>query len=206
MKTRLPIGLILTLVMSVACWGSAPKAPDEKQVRHIFNNDYGQRLLFFKPFEFPQEVERIHKAMVGSLDKWVKVGLVTKKKSRFLAEKIMYGEPRMVSVGGFEYNLNQDNMWVSDQGFFYGRPNLKQVFEVSPPSQREEDYFCEVYLSWYVVDIPDWLGKVNLNDRKNRPLKRAKESEKRPFEKRIYFIYRDKRWRLWTEKGRQDLF
>jgi len=42
--------------MSVACWGQAPKAPDEKQIRHIFNNDYGQRLLFFKPFEFPQEV------------------------------------------------------------------------------------------------------------------------------------------------------
>ncbi len=206
MNTKWPITLILALLLSVACWGQTPKAPTKAQIQLIFNNDYGQRLLFFKPFEFPLEVERTHKAMVGSLDKWVKVGLVTKKKSRFLAEKIMYGEPRMVSVGGFEYNFNADNMWVSDQGFFYGRPNLKKVLEVSHPSQFEEDYFCEVYLSWYVVDIPDWLAKINLKDRKNRSLKRAVESEKRPFEKRINFIYQEKRWRLWKEKGKQDLF
>ncbi len=206
MRQRAIISLALMLLFSAGSWGQGPKPPDAKQIQRIFNNDYGQRLLFFKPYEFPQEVERIHKGIVGKLDKWVKLGLVTKKKSRFLAEKIMYGEPRMVSVGGFEYNFNPDNMWVSDQGFFYGRPNLKKVFEVSPPSQREEDYFCEVYLSWYVVDMPDWLGRVNLNDRSNRILKRAKESEKRPFEKRIYFIYQNQRWQIWKDKGKQDLF
>jgi hypothetical protein len=206
MNIKWPITLMLALIFSVTCWGQTPKALTAAKIQLIFNNDYGQRLLFFKPFELPLEVERTHKAMVGSLDKWVKVGLITKKKSRFLAEKIMYGEPRMVSVGGFVYDFNADNMWVSDQGFFYGRPNLKDVFEVGKPSKRNEGYFCEVYLSWYVVDVPDWLGKVNLSDRENRSLKRAQESEKRPFEKRIYFIYDDSRWRLWTEKGKQDLF
>ncbi len=197
---------ILLLLLSTSVLGQSPRPPSEKTLTLLFNNDYGQRLLFFKPNDFPLEVERIHKAMVGSLDKWVKLDLVVKKKSRFLAEKIMYGEPRMVSVGGFEYSLNQDNMWVSEQGFFYGRPNLKQILEVGPVSEKDEDYFCEVYLSWYVVDMPDWVKKVNLKDRKNRSLKRAKESEKRPFEKRIYFIYQNQRWRLWTEKGKQDLF
>lgn len=184
----------------------APKAPSEQDIHQIFNNEFGQKLLFFKPYDFPVEVERIHKGLVGNLDKWVKLGLVTKKKSRFLAEKVMYGEPRQVSVGGFEYNLDQDNMWVSNQGFFYGRPNLKEVFNVSQVSAQGEDYVCEVYLSWYAVDIPDWLEKVNLKDRKLRTLKRAKESERRPFEKHIYFIFKGQRWHLWTEKSGEGLF
>ncbi len=124
MNIKWSVTFMLTLILSVACWGQAPKAPTKEQIQLIFNNDYGQRLLFFKPFEFPIELERTHKAMVKSLDKWVKVGLVTKNKSRFLAEKIMYGEPRMVSVGGFKYDVNSENMWVSDQGFFLWTPQF----------------------------------------------------------------------------------
>lgn len=178
--------------------------PTEAQIAQVFNQYYGQKLMFFKPVEVPQEVERIHKSLVAELDQWVKLDLLTRKNSRFLAEKMMYGEPRMVSVGGFQYDLNPDNPWVSQQGFFYGRPKLKEVFTVSPPSEIAAEIVCEVYLSWYVVDQPDWINKIDI--KQYRLLKRASESFKRPFEKRIYLVFTENRWKLWTTKGEQKLF
>ena len=50
------------------------------------------------------------------------------------------------------------------------------------------------------------LKKINLKDRKHRDLKRALESEKRPFEKYVYFIYKEQRWRLWGKKSEESLF
>ncbi len=201
-----PTALFFCVFIAFNSLAQPPKPPNENKVRLIFNGDFGQKLLFFKPREFPYEVERTHKKVVRSMDKWVKLDLVIKKKTRFLAEKIMYGEPRMVSVGGFEFSLNQDNPWVSDQGFFYGRANMKDLFELSPVSHMAGEYYCEAYVSWTVVDMPDWLVKVNLKERQNRLLKRAYESQKRPFEKRIHLIYREKKWQLWDEKGEQKLF
>ena len=206
MERCIKITLFCLIFCAQFSHAQAPKAPTEKEIRQAYNNNFGQKLLFFKPYDFPVEVERTHKVMIKALDPWVKLGLVNKKKTRFLAEKMMYGEPREVSVGGFEYSLNQDNMWVSDQGFFYGRPNIKSIFNTSKVSPQNEDYVCEVYLSWYAVDIPDWLKKVNLKDRKHRDLKRALESEKRPFEKYVYFIYKEQRWQVWGKKSEESLF
>ena len=202
------VQVIVLCLLGCAQLGHAqiPKAPTDKEVRQVFNNEFGQKLLFFKPYDFPIEVERTHKVMIKALDPWVKLGLVNKNKSRFLAEKIMYGEPREVSVGGFEYTLNQDNMWVSDQGFFYGRPSIKDIFSISKVSPQNEDYVCEIYLSWFAVDVPDWLKKINLKERKHRDLKRALESEDRPFEKYVYFIYKGQRWQLWGKKKEESLF
>lgn len=202
------VQVIVLCLLGCAQFGHAqiPNAPTDKEVRQVFNNEFGQKLLFFKPYDFPVEVERTHKVMINALDPWVKLGLINKNKSRFLAEKMMYGEPREVSVGGFEYSLNQDNMWVSDQGFFYGRPSIKDVFTISKVSPQNEDYVCEIYLSWFAIDVPDWLKKINLKDRKHRDLKRALESEDRPFEKYVYFIYKGQRWQLWGKKKEESLF
>ena len=200
------MALIACLFIASTSFAQKPKVPDENVVRLIFNESLGQKLLFFKPRKLPYEVERTHKKLVRSMEKWVNLDLIIKKKTRFLAEKIMYGEPRMVSVGGFEFSLNQDNPWVSEQGFFYGRANMKDLFELSAVSFIADEYYCEAYVSWTVVDMPDWLPKVNLKERQNRLLKRAFESHKRPFEKRIHLIYREKKWQLWDEKGEQTLF
>lgn len=199
--------LVICLVaFSVSTFAQAPKPPDEKTVRFVFNQEFGQNLLFFNPYKVPMEIERTHKSMVKKLDQWVKLEVYTKTKTRFLAEKMMYGEPREVSVGGFKYELNQDNPWVSEQGVFYGRPAMSELFEVSTPTHVGSDYYSEVYLSWHVVDVPEWVSKVDLRDRKHRLLKRAQESQKRPFEKRLYLIYRQGRWGIWDEKGKQSLF
>ena len=202
------VQVIVLCLLGCAQFGYAqiPNAPTDKEVRQVFNNEFGQKLLFFKPYDFPVEVERTHKVMIKALDPWVKLGLINKVKSRFLAEKIMYGEPREVSVGGLEYSLNQDNMWVSDQGFFYGRPSIKDIFSISNVTPQNDDYVCEIYLSWYAVDVPDWLTKINLKDRKHRDLKRALESKKKPFEKYVYFIYKGQRWQLWGKKSEERLF
>ena len=185
---------------------SAPNKPSADLAKRLINQEFSQSLMFFKPYDLPVEFERTHKSMVKKLDKWVALGLVTKSKTRFLSEKMMYGSLREVSVGGYRYELNQDSPWVSDQGVFYGKPQVLEVFEISKPSHVNSDYFSEVYFSWYATDIPEWVPKIDLRERKHRQIKRALESKKRPFEKRLYLIYRDNKWILWDEEGKQSLF
>lgn len=203
--TRHAIWLLLLAFICPSVLGQMPP-PSEDQIKMVFNRHYGQRLLFFKPGELPQEVERSHKPLVKELDKWVKLGLLKKENTRFLAEKMMYGSMREVSVGGFKYDLNMENAWVSEQGFYYGRPSIKQILNVSKPSHVNANYFCEVYFSWFVSDHPEWLSKVKPTARSERLLRRAKESKNRPFEKRMYLAYVDGKWDLWLEKGDQPLF
>jgi hypothetical protein len=178
-----------------------PTQPTNTQIVNIFDHEIGQKLLFHKPFELPIEVERTHKAMIKNIDPWVTLGLVTKEKTRFLAEKMMYGEPREVSVGGFKYSFNAQSPLVSDKGIFYGRPSVQEIFSVSQVNDISGEYFCEVYLSWHVNDVPDWVAKIDLKQRENRLLRRALESHKRPFEKRLQLVMVSGEWRLWQGKG-----
>lgn len=197
---------LFLMCISVVVMAQGPNPPDEKTVRKIFNQEYGQNLLFFSPYKMPFEMERTHKAMVKQLDPWVELGILTKKKTRFLAEKMMYGSLREISVGGFKYDLNHENPWVSEQGAFYGRPSMQKLFDASRPTHVGSDYYSEVYLSWHVIDIPEWVSKLDLRERKHRQLRRAAESTKRPFEKRLYLLYRKGQWQVWKEKGEQSLF
>jgi hypothetical protein len=178
-----------------------PIQPTNDQVVEIFDRELGQKLLFHKPFDLPIEVERSHKALVKSIEPWVKLELIKKEKTRFLAEKMMYGEPREVSVGGFKYTFNQDNPLVSENGIFYGRPSVQEVFTVSQVNDISGEYFCEVYLSWQVNDIPDWVASVDVRQRENRLLRRALESHERPFEKRLQLILVQGKWQLWQGSG-----
>ncbi|GAA6134997.1 hypothetical protein NBRC116188_17870 [Oceaniserpentilla sp. 4NH20-0058] len=187
-----------------------PAQPSNNQIQQVFDRELAQNLLFHKPFDLPIEVERTHKAMIKSLTPWVQLGFVSQEKTRFMADKIMYGEPREVSVGGFKFSYNQENPLVSDQGIFYGRPKMHKIFEVSQVVDISGEYFCEVYLSWHAVDLPKWLDKVNLKKRENRMLRRARESQSRPFEKRVQLINKDGEWHLWSGRGerkvKQQLF
>lgn len=184
----------------------APNKPSTAEIQSIFAQEFEQQLLFFLPFDFPIEIERTHATMAKALLPWVELGLINKKNTRFLAEKQMYGELREVSVGGYLYSLNQENPYVSEQGFFYGRPKLKSVLDVQQPTHINANYVTEVYLTWYVLDIPDWVQQVDLRHRKMRLLRRALESESKPFEERLYFKYQDGKWQLWDDEGRQTLF
>lgn len=200
--SRLRLWVSLCLAM-VGLSSHAQTQPSQAEIEMIFNQQYGQNLLFYKPYDYPVEIERSHQQKVKELDEWVALDLLTRSKTRFVAEKMMYGELREVTVGGYSYNMNQQNPYVSDQGFFYGRPFLKQIFSVSQPVSIGNDFFCEVYLSWYVVDIPDWLAKFK---QKPRLLRRVLNSQEAPFEKTIHLIVREGKWTLWEDKGKQSLF
>lgn len=178
-----------------------PTQPTNAQVVEIFDRELGQKLLFHKPFDLPIEVERSHGSLVKKIEPWVKLGFIKKEKTRFLAEKIMYGEPREVSVGGFKYTFNEENPLVSEKGIFYGRPSVQQIFSVSQVSDIAGEYFCEVYLSWQVNDMPDWVAKIDVKQRENRLLRRALESHKRPFEKRLQLMLIQGKWHLWEGNG-----
>lgn len=199
--------LLICLTLSTSLVSAAPK-PKTEQVLRAINQEFSQALMFFKPYNLPLEFERTHKVMVNKLDPWVKLGLVKQSKTRFLSEKMMYGSLREVSVGGYKYELNLDNQWVNEKGIFYGKPMVAKIFEISTPSYISHDYVSEVYFSWYAVDVPDWVKKIDLTERKHRQIKRAYESKERPFEKRLYFIYRDKKWVLWKDRdnNKQSLF
>jgi hypothetical protein len=203
---------LITLMLGCLTFASssalaAPK-PKVEQVLEAINKEFSQTLMFFQPYDLPMEFERTHKVMVNQLDPWVKLGLIKQSKTRFLAEKMMYGSIREVSVGGYKYQLNLDNPWVSEKGIFYGKPVVAEIFEISSVSFINNDYVSEVYFSWYATEVPDWVKKIDLTERKNRQIKRAYESKERPFEKRLYFVYRDKNWELWKNKDniKQSLF
>lgn len=181
-----------------------PDKPNDGHIMHLFDAHFGQALLFFMPEKLPLEIERTQGSMVKKLDQYVTAGVVTRENTRFLAEKIMYGEPREVSVGGYTYQLNTQSQWVSEKGIYYGRPRVKQVLEVSNPMEINERIFCEVYLSWYADQLPDWLDKIDW--RRERALKRARESAEKPFEKRLNFEFKNGKWELWLDKSPQTLF
>jgi len=182
-----------------------PTQPTNKQIQRVFEQELGQNLLFHRPVDLPIEVERTHKDMIVTMTPWVKLGFVNQEDTRFMAEKIMYGEPREVSVGGFKYTYDQDNPLVSEKGIYYGRPKLKEVFSVSQVSEIGGEFFCEVYISWYADDIQSWIDKVNLRSRENRLLRRAKESFEKPFEKRLQMIQINGEWHLWQGSGKKKV-
>lgn len=201
-KKALFIGLLCQINLCLADIYLLPTQPTNRQIQKVFEQELAQDLLFHRPFDLPIEVERTHAAMIKSLEPWVRLGFVNQENTRFMAEKIMYGEPREVSVGGFKFTYNQENPLVSEQGIFYGRPQLKEVFEVSQVSNLSGEYFCEVYLSWFATDVPEWLAKVNLRNRENRLLRRARESAEKPFEKRLQLILISGEWKLWEGSGK----
>lgn len=178
-----------------------PTQPTNRHIEQLFERELSQNLMFHRPFDLPIEVERTHKAMIAQLEPWVRLGFVTQKKTRFMAEKMMYGEPRLVSVGGFKFHYNLDNPLVSELGIFYGRPKLKEILSVGQVTEISGEYFCEVYFSWYAADAPAWLHKVQLTRRENRLLRRAKESVEKPFEKRLQLIQIQGEWQLWQGRG-----
>lgn len=184
----------------------APKAANAQTVMQVFNESFSQSLMFFKPTEFPLGVEKGNKKQIKKMKPWLKMGLISKSKKRVRVEKIYKGKPRIMEVNGYLYELNQESPWVSDKGFYYGRPSMKALLSISEPQHVSTDYFSEAYITWYVIDQPDWIKKIDKRDRNNRPLKRAMQSDQQPFEKRIFIIYRDNKWRLWKEKGDQSLF
>jgi hypothetical protein len=181
-----------------------PDKPSESDIMRLFDAHFGQALLFFMPEKLPLEIERTQGPMVKKLDQYVAAGVVIRENTRFLAEKIMYGEPREVSVGGYTYQLNTQSQWVSEKGIYYGRPRVKKILEVSTPMDINERIFCEVYLSWYADQLPEWLEKIDW--RRERTLKRARESAEKPFEKRLNFEFKDGKWELWLDKSPQTLF
>jgi len=178
-----------------------PTQPTNTQIVAVFDKELGQKLLFHRPFDLPMEVERTHKAVVKQMSPWVKLGFIKQEDTRFKAEKMMYGEPRLVSVGGFKYTYNEDNPLVSERGIFYGRPTVQKIFEVSQVSNVAGEYFCQVYLSWQVNDVPDWVKQVDLRQRENRLLRRAVESHEKPFEKELQLILIQDNWQLWQGSG-----
>lgn len=181
-----------------------PEKPGNERITALFDAHFGQALLFFMPEKLPLEIERTQTGMVKKLDQYVNAGVVKRENTRFLAEKMMYGELREVSVGGYTYSLNMDSQWVSEKGIYYGRPRVREVLEISPPTQIDEHFFCEVYLSWYADQLPDWLDKIDW--RQERILKRARESAQKPFEKRLNFEFKEGKWELWLAKNPQTLF
>jgi len=183
-----------------------PSKPSNEVIESIFNKEFAQQPLLFLPFEFPIEIERTHADMAKALLPWVELGLINKSNTRFLADKKMYGETRQVSVGGYLYELNLDNKWVTENGFIYGRPALHSVLSISTPTHINANYVIEVYLEWKVVDIPPWVKDVDLSHRKMRLLRRSAESESKPFEKRVYLKYQDAQWMIWDDEGKQTLF
>ena len=208
---RVSLGCIVLCLFSAFCVAQestmpAPKAADEAAVMQVFKESFSQSLMFFKPAGFPLSVERSDKQQIKKMKPWLKLGLITKTKKRVRVKKMYHGSLRIVEVNGYLYELNQENQWVSEKGFYYGRPNMQALISVSEPQHVSTDFFSEAYLTWHVEDQPEWVKKVDKRKREHRPLKRAMQSKKQPFEKRIYIIYRDGKWRLWKEKGDQSLF
>lgn len=183
----------------------APEAATASDIQTLFKDRFSQQLMYFNLKSLPLKIEASDKRAVKEMDPFLKQELVTRRKVKLRVEKVLYGAKRVLEALGYEYTLNPDSPWVSEQGLYYGRPTLKAIKDVSAPQFVKNDFFSEVYLTWYVSDHPGWVKSVDLRSRQNRPLRRALESEQKPFEARIYLVYRGKRWQLWEDEGKQSL-
>ena len=66
---------------------------------------------------------------------------------------------------------------------------------MTDPIERDARWFVEVNIRWFVDGLAGWISEPVF--RRARPLRRAMESEEKPFEATLYLEYVDHHWRLW---------
>ena len=127
-------------------------------------------------------------AEASQLAELFEMGLVLRER-HISTEEIEKGRKRVVVA--WRYDWSDDEM----SGVPYGKRRVKSLVTMTDPIERDAQWFVEVSIRWFVDGLADWIDQPAF--KRARPLRRALESEDKPFEATLYLEYVDHHWRLW---------
>ncbi|MEE3191845.1 hypothetical protein SAMN05421686_101448 [Thalassolituus maritimus] len=184
MKPLLQIFLLFFCASSHAVPYISPEAAIE-----VLNRDYAGETLYWKPASLPLTLSQSDRSAEASqLAELFEMALIGRER-RISTEEIEKGRKRVV-VGWRYYWLDDAGAGVS-----YGTRRIKSLVTMTDPIERDARWFVEVNIRWFVDGLAGWISEPVF--RRARPLRRAMESEEKPFEATLYLEYVDHHWRLW---------
>lgn len=152
--------------------------------------------LMWSPFSLPYEVDRAQSSTDSVLlEALYKHGLVTRESELRLAGETVNGRSRKVARSLWIYRYPEGRAEDTGEGFYYGRPELLRIVELSAPYLVGEYYYAEAFIQWAAVDLEPWIQDPAL--RTARTLRRSLESRTRPFERRVYLQFDGQQWGFW---------
>ena len=180
---------------------------NERTAFELIDTALQQEPLLWMPFPLPYEIDR------ASQDKDARLlealfdhDLVQREKVTRMVEVTENGVARRKVRVGWRYvypasrEIAPEHRTVTEgqtqQGFYYGRRQLKAIMELTSGYRLGEYYYAEAYIQWFVADLQDWVDDLAFD--RARTLRRSKESFDKPFEKRVYLMHDGDSWGFWN--------
>ena len=186
------VTLMLLFSVSVMAQPSLDKATAEAAIRVALRAEP----LFWSPFPLPYEIDRTQTTVDSVLlEALYKHGLVTRESELRLAGDAVNGRSRKVAQALWIYRYPESRAEDTAEGFYYGRPELLRIVELSAPYLVGEYYYAEAFIQWAAVDLQTWIQDPAL--RTARTLRRSLESRVKPFERRVYLQFDGQQWGFW---------
>lgn len=181
-----------------------PLQPFAAQV--LANEALSRAPLFWMPTTFPYrsivDAKEKKSKTISELEKNLeylhKVGQLERNKRIQPVLRSTKPVARHVMKVVWEYQVPNTVGHYPKKGLYYGVGKVKKILSVSPPEYIKGQTVSKIYGQWYVADMPSWVSRLPVVS--SRLLRRAKESNKRPFEKRWYAVYDGQDWRLLDNK------
>jgi hypothetical protein len=178
-------------------WAMAQPVLGENLAAALIDKGLQAQPLIWLPFPLPYEVEQGSRSKDALLlDALYRNELIEREKVMKMGAVAEQGQTRKKVLLLWSYNYPMSRREQNTpEGFYYGRGRLKSIMELSPPYLIGEYYYAEAYIEWYVEDIQPWIEDPAFGSA--RTLRRTLESERKPFEKRVYLQYDGQQWALW---------
>lgn len=165
------------------------------QAEKLINQEMQYERLYWTPFPLPYEVPQ------ASTNKDAKLlaalarhGLVSKEDVKVEVAQHK-GQPQYELR--WLYNYQPLRQAYEIEGFYYGKPKLLRINNLSEPSTTQNRVFVMAEIEWMVADMQAWIKDPAFNIA--RTLRRSQHSASQPFEKKIYFEYlpNSDEWQHW---------
>ena len=144
----------------------------------------------------PYEVDRAQSSTDSVLlEALYKHGLVTRESELRLAGDVVNGRSRKVAQALWIYRYPKARSEDTAEGFYYGRPELLRVVELSAPYLVGEYYYAEALFSGR-----RWICKPGFRIRpcaQHEPCGAAWNPGLSPFERRVYLQFDGQQWGFW---------
>ncbi len=188
--------LIVTLLLLFSVSAQAQPALPQSTAETVIRAALKAEPLLWNPFPLPYEVDRSQTTTDSVLlEALYKHGQVTRESELRLAGETVNGRSRKVARSLWIYRYPEGRAEDTGEGFYYGRPELLRIVELSAPYLVGEYYYAEAFIQWAAVDLQTWIQDPAL--RTARTLRRSLESRTRPFERRVYLQFDGQQWGFW---------
>jgi len=198
-KTYWPLVLLSTLLFSNLV--NAQPQLTEAQALKLINQQLQHERLYWTPFPLPYDIPQSNNGKDARLlAALAKQGLVSREQMEIeLATPEQSGTPQYELYWHYQYKpLRQP---YEREGFYYGKPKILRITQVSEPIDTEQGLYVLVDTEWMVADLQAWTKDSAFQIA--RTLRRSQNSATQPFEEKYHFEYLpdSKRWQIWNPES-----